>query len=48
MKGYQTGEQDNFRELRYHSGERWGCIPSLRSGISVRRTKRKSWGILRT
>ena len=47
-KDIKRVSRDNFRELRYHSEGRWRCIPSLRDGIDVRRTKRKSRGMLRT
>jgi hypothetical protein len=40
--------RDNFRELGHYSGGRWRRIPSLRGRIGVRRSRRKSSGMLRT
>jgi hypothetical protein len=38
--------RNNVRELRHNSGGGWGCIPSLRGGIGIGRSRseRKSRG----
>jgi len=50
MEGYQWVSRKNIGELRYNSGGRWRCIPSLRGGISIGRSRseRKSGGRVRT
>jgi hypothetical protein len=39
---------NNVRELRNNSGRRWGCIPSIRGRVSMRRRRKISGGVVRT
>jgi hypothetical protein len=47
QKDIKGVSRNNVGELRYNSWGRWGCIPSLRGGISAGRRRRKSRGRVR-